>query len=170
MMQLKYQVCFTSSHTSFYLWLTGLFLKHCKVQKYCDQDCLKIFFLHSTLSVMIWVSRKNVPLGQKYQSCLEITNKWRWKLSRVNFWSKLNIQNNFYTKNVKIGILTQLTSFIFSLKIEEMLSWYTKSHKKKIWRRMGQVTTNNMFAQRILGKIFRIKLRSLVKLDRTRKV
>ena len=39
MRQLVYQVCYTRFHVSFYLWLIGSVLKHCKVPKYYDQDC-----------------------------------------------------------------------------------------------------------------------------------
>ena len=39
MRQLVYQVCYTRYHVSFYLWLIGSSLKHCKVPKYYDQDC-----------------------------------------------------------------------------------------------------------------------------------
>ena len=41
MRQLVYHVCYTRYHVSFYLWLTGCVLKHCKVPKYYDQDCRK---------------------------------------------------------------------------------------------------------------------------------
>ena len=34
-----YQVCYTRYHVSFYLWLIGSVLRHCKVPKYYDQDC-----------------------------------------------------------------------------------------------------------------------------------
>ena len=43
-------------------------LKHCKVQKYCDQDCLKIFFFLSALPVIIQVFGKNTHWLQKCQS------------------------------------------------------------------------------------------------------
>ena len=43
-----YQVCYTRYHVSFYLWLIGSVLKHCKVPKYYEQDCSfryhKIFY------------------------------------------------------------------------------------------------------------------------------
>ena len=39
MRQLLYLVCYTRYHVSFYLWLIGSVLKHCKVPKYYDQDC-----------------------------------------------------------------------------------------------------------------------------------
>ena len=41
MRQLEYQSCGTRYHLSFYLWLIESGLKHCKVPKYYDQDCLK---------------------------------------------------------------------------------------------------------------------------------
>ena len=34
-----HRVCYTRYHVPFYLWLIGCVLKHCKVPKYCDQDC-----------------------------------------------------------------------------------------------------------------------------------
>ena len=34
-----YQSCSTRYHVSFYLWLIGSLLKHCKVPKYYEQDC-----------------------------------------------------------------------------------------------------------------------------------
>ena len=43
-------------------------LRHCKVQKYCDQDCLKIFFFLSALPVIIRVFGKNTHWLQKCQS------------------------------------------------------------------------------------------------------
>ena len=64
-MQLVCQVCYTRYHVPFDLWLIGSVLKHCKVPKYYDQDCLKIFFLLSTLPAMIPISGKNAHLVQK---------------------------------------------------------------------------------------------------------
>ena len=52
------QVSYTRYGVSFYLWLVGSVLKHCKVAKYYEQDCLKIFFLISTLPVMIGIWEK----------------------------------------------------------------------------------------------------------------
>ena len=37
--QLVCQVCYTRYHVSFYLWLIGSVLKHCKALKYYEQDC-----------------------------------------------------------------------------------------------------------------------------------
>ena len=34
-----YQVCYSRYRVSFYLWLIGSVLKHCKVPKYYDHDC-----------------------------------------------------------------------------------------------------------------------------------
>ena len=39
MRQLVYQICYTRYYASFYLWLIGSALKHCKVPKYYEQDC-----------------------------------------------------------------------------------------------------------------------------------
>ena len=59
------QVCYARYHFSFYLWLIIYVLKHFIVPKYYDQDCLKIFFLLSTLPIMIQISGKNSDLVQK---------------------------------------------------------------------------------------------------------
>ena len=65
MRQLACQVCYTRYHVSFYLWLIKAVLKHYKVPKYYDQDCLKIFFLLSTLPAMIQISGKKCSFGSK---------------------------------------------------------------------------------------------------------
>ena len=65
MRQLVYQVCYARYHVSFYLRLIGSVLKHCKVLKYYDQDCLKIFFLLSTFPMMIEISRKKMLIWFK---------------------------------------------------------------------------------------------------------
>ena len=39
MRQLVYQVCYARYNVSFYLWLIGSVLKHCKFPKYYEQDC-----------------------------------------------------------------------------------------------------------------------------------
>ena len=51
-----YQVCYPKYQVLFCLWLMEPLLKHCKVPKYYKQDCLKIFFLISTLLAMIGIS------------------------------------------------------------------------------------------------------------------
>ena len=68
MRQLVCQVCYTKCQVSFYLWLAGPAPKHCKVPKYYDQDCLKIFFFLSTYPMMIQISGKNAHLVQKVSS------------------------------------------------------------------------------------------------------
>ena len=64
MRQLIYQVWHTKYQVSFYLWQIGPVLKHCKVPKHV-RDCLKVFLLLSTLSMMIQVSGKSAHLAQK---------------------------------------------------------------------------------------------------------
>ena len=78
---------------------------------------------------------------------------------KVNSHKKLPISDgeSFLHKTVKSGILTQLTCFIFPLKIGEMLWNYTKCQKVKVWRRLGRFKTKNLFAQTILCKIFGTK-------------
>ena len=49
-------VWYTKYRVSFYLWLFGSILSHCKVSQYYDQDCLNILFLVSALPVMIQIS------------------------------------------------------------------------------------------------------------------
>ena len=64
-------VWYTRYHVSFYLWLFGSILSHCKVSQYYDQDCLNILFLVSALPMMIQISGnmliwiKKVSLGKK---------------------------------------------------------------------------------------------------------
>ena len=75
MYQVYYTVYYISSlykftiqvyyHVSFYLWLIGSVLKHCKVAKYYEQDCLKTFFLISTLPAMIGISEKICSFASK---------------------------------------------------------------------------------------------------------
>ena len=60
----SYQICYTIYHVSFYLWLIRSILKHSTVPKY-EQDCLKIFFLFSTLPMMIQISGKKAHLVKK---------------------------------------------------------------------------------------------------------
>ena len=45
MRQVVYQVCYTRYHFSFYVWLIGSVLQHCKVPKYHDQDCRSIYIV-----------------------------------------------------------------------------------------------------------------------------
>ena len=59
-----YQACYTRDHVSFYLWLIGSVLKHCKVPKYYGQACLKIWLLISKLSINIQILWKNAHLVQ----------------------------------------------------------------------------------------------------------
>ena len=61
MRQLVYQVCYTKYHVSFYLWLIGSALKHCKVPKYYDQDCKFHVPSSNTSSITIPLS-PSVPL------------------------------------------------------------------------------------------------------------
>ena len=70
-----YQVCYTKYHVSFYLWLIGSVLKHRKVPKYYEQDCLKFLFLISTLPAKIGISEKNAHLLQKSLFSQKTTNK-----------------------------------------------------------------------------------------------
>ena len=47
-------------------WLIWSVLKHCKIPKYNDGDCLKIFFLLSTVPMIIQISgKKNANLVKK---------------------------------------------------------------------------------------------------------
>ena len=56
---------------SFYIWLIGSVLKHCKVPKYYDQDCLKAFFLLSKLPMVIQISRKRMLIWFKKVSSIK---------------------------------------------------------------------------------------------------
>ena len=44
--KLVYKVRYIEYHVSFYLWLIGSVLKHCKVPNYYDQDC-RLFLISS---------------------------------------------------------------------------------------------------------------------------
>ena len=49
--------------------------KYCKVPKHYDQDCLKFFFLLSTLPMMIQISGKSTHLAQKCYFYQKTTNE-----------------------------------------------------------------------------------------------
>ena len=51
----------------------------------------------------------------------------------------------------------QLTWFIFSLKIGEMLWWYAKGQKIKVTGRLNRIKGKTLFAQATLDKILEIK-------------
>ena len=57
-----YQVYSTTCQVSFHLWRNGPVLKHCKIPKFFDEDCLKIL---SVLPMMIQVFRKSAHFGLK---------------------------------------------------------------------------------------------------------
>ena len=48
----------TRYHVSFYLWLIGSVLKHCKVSKYYDQDCRLCLYFVKTYGHHSWQARK----------------------------------------------------------------------------------------------------------------
>ena len=89
---------------SFYLLWIGYVLKYCKVPKYYDQDCLKIFFcsLHFQwwlkflekvlISLKNVISIKKIPIS-KVESSL-----------KSNFWPKSNIQNSTYAKPLNLEL------------------------------------------------------------------
>ena len=83
---------------------SDLYLKYCKVPKYCGQDCLKIFFLLSTLRMMIQISAKSVHLAQKCYFYQKTTNEQSWKLFKVNFLLKSNMQNSAYTELLNLKL------------------------------------------------------------------
>ena len=87
MRQPVYQVCFTSYQISFYLWWIVSVVKYCKIPKYYDQDCLKIFFLFSALPMMIQISGKSVHLAQKCYFYQKATIKQSWKRFKVKFFN-----------------------------------------------------------------------------------
>ena len=74
MRQLAYQVCYTRYRVSFYLWQLGSALKYCKVPKYYDQDCLKIFLLVSALPFMIELYGKSGHFAEKRYFYQKTTN------------------------------------------------------------------------------------------------
>ena len=68
-----YQVCYTRYHVSFYLWLIGSVLKHCKVPKYYEQDRRQI---SRTITKIGLPSMKKVfkPLVKSVLIPLELTS------------------------------------------------------------------------------------------------
>ena len=70
-----YQVCYTRYHVSFYLWLIGSVLKHCKVPKYYEQDCS--FFANC--------SELGCPFNLKQLSFIKLshTNLWKYLMLLV---------------------------------------------------------------------------------------
>ena len=97
MRQLKYQVCYTRYQVYLHLWTESV-LKYCEFLKYYDQDCLKIFFLLSTLQMMIEISGKGAHLAQKLP-----TTKLE-SFSKSHFWPKSNMQNGAYTKPLNLEL------------------------------------------------------------------
>ena len=91
-----------------------------------NEDCLKIFLLLFAFPVMIPVCRKDNHLAQKSYFYQKATNKQSWKLPKLKFWPKPNIQNSVYTKPLN---LTRLTCFIYLLKIGLMHRSYSKCQK-----------------------------------------
>ena len=72
--------------------------------------------------VLIWL--------KKISSIKKTTKKQSWKISEVKFWPKPNMQNCL-NKSIKFGTLTQLTCFMFLIKMVKMLWSYKKYIKKK---------------------------------------
>ena len=62
----------------------------------------EIFFLLFALLVMIQASPNSAHLVQKIYFYLNTTNKQSWKLSKVKFWPKANMQNSGYTKGLNL--------------------------------------------------------------------
>ena len=74
-------------------------------------------------------------------------------------------------KTIKFGALTQLTCFMFLLKIGVMHCSCRKCQKKiEVWRILSRVRTKNLLAETVLDKIFGTKYRIPVILDWKRKV
>ena len=70
--QLVDQVCCSRYHVSLYWCLTGSVLRHCKIPKYYDQDCLKSLFLLSTDPMMIEISGKMLIWCKKFSSVKKV--------------------------------------------------------------------------------------------------
>ena len=67
MKQLVYQVCYTKYHVSFYLWLIGFVLKHCKVPKYYEQYCRMKTNIVFDISppIPVWQNSGSGVIGKK---------------------------------------------------------------------------------------------------------
>ena len=122
-------------------------LKHCKVPKHFDHDCLKIFLFFSIPPMMIGIPGNCAHLVQKRYFYQKSTNRQSLKLSKVKFWPKPNMltTKQCLQKNIKFETLTQLTFFIFSLKIGGILWSYRRCQKIEIWRILGRFMIKNLF-------------------------
>ena len=126
-----YQVCYTGYQVPFYLWWMEPVLKYCKVLKYYDQDSLKIFFSASTLLMMIFKFLKKVLIC--FKKVISMTKLPISKVESFCKWyssPKSNKQKKCLHKTIKIGSLTELTTFIVLLKNREMLWSYRKCWKE----------------------------------------
>ena len=80
----------------------GAVVKYCKVPKYNDQDCLKIFLLLSSILMMIQISAKVLILFKKVSSVKNLSIGKVETLLKSNLWSKSNMQNSVYTKPLNL--------------------------------------------------------------------
>ena len=97
---LVYKVYYTRYQVLQYLWQIKYVLKngHSKWPKYYDQYCLTKFDLHFTSLIMIRISENGLTLDQ---NSIKKTNQ-NWKLSKFDFWPKLNMRNSHCVKSVQI--------------------------------------------------------------------
>ena len=89
-MQLVYQFCYNKYKVLLYLWLIQPALKHSKVLKCFNKDCLKILILFSTLSMIIQVSEESTFLAKKFSFIkkliiikIESFLKWNFDLNQT---------------------------------------------------------------------------------------
>ena len=120
--------------------------------KYSHQDCRKIFLLLFTLSMIIQVSWKNIPLPKSISSTKKLP---------------INKSQSFLKSDVDLNppykiVLTQKHQ-IWNLNVTEFfLNCYERQDKSLF-------ITKSLFSQSMPNKIFEENLKNPIKLDRTRK-
>ena len=149
-------MCYNGYHISFYFWLIRSAPKHYKVPKYYEQNRLRIFFCSLHFQWWFKFLQKNAHLVQKSQIYHKKPTS-NSESSQESILIQTNYAKHCLHKTIKFGSLMQLACFIFFLKIEQMLWWYTKYKKINVWRRLDRINTKNSFAQAIRDKIFGTK-------------
>ena len=96
MRQLVYQICYTRYYASFYLWLIGSVLKHCKVPKYHDHYCRYYFFfrcyLHHNCSINLNWNNKQLYSSPKPLRNVPSSVFWFVKFCFLPFLRRTSIQ------------------------------------------------------------------------------
>lgn len=112
-------------------------LKRCKIPKYSHEDCLKIFLLLFTLSVIIQVSWKNIPLAKNISSTKKLP------INKIQSFLKSDVDLNQTYKTV----LTQKHQ-IWNLNVTKFFLYCHERQDKSLF------ITKSFFSQTMPNKIF----------------